>query len=346
MTTFQPIPSEISTCTQWHHSQGCILLKQGAASIVAALAAIALITGTLLVLAQQGYQLGGINVIARMVESRWLYLGMGGAAILLTLDIAFILTQIHSYQNQTFSEEEVKKMKVEQFIQKNHIAEKLELSTYAAFTLPAVKTPAKAARPPVYALLHRTEEDDLVENYFRNPEEAAYAVQQLKQQNIRDGLEAFNNSQLYPAAYVESQLENHSRKVEPLFVRLQNCSCRIKEVCLKTGEPVWVVASKVSNQENLIYYRLQPTLEMIDPHLFILSTLEEKIARIVELVAAHCREDEVWPCEMSDGRITFYPVLFRSPEGRIDAYFFTTLEGQATYCRDKVNAREKQGVFR
>ncbi len=110
MTLFQSLPTEISTYNQWCRSEGCTKVKEGGVTIVAALSAIALIVGTLLILAQQGYPLGGINTIAKMVESKWVYLGMGSAAILLTLDIALIIAQIRSYQNQTFPDKEVQQL--------------------------------------------------------------------------------------------------------------------------------------------------------------------------------------------------------------------------------------------
>ena len=95
-------------CCLWiKHSEGCAQVKHAGAAIVAALGAIALVAGVLLILAQQGYQLAGINTISQMVETKWVYLGVGIAGALLVIDTTFIIAQVKSYLNQTIPQDEL-----------------------------------------------------------------------------------------------------------------------------------------------------------------------------------------------------------------------------------------------
>jgi hypothetical protein len=72
-------------------------IKVGVVGIVAAIAAIAVVGSILLVLAQQGFHLGGINSIAGMVEAKWLYVGMGIATAALIASVIVIVVLIRKF---------------------------------------------------------------------------------------------------------------------------------------------------------------------------------------------------------------------------------------------------------
>ena len=108
-------------CCFWvKHSEGCAQVKQGGAAIVAALAAIVLVGGALLILAQQGFDLAGINSIANMVEAKWIYLGMGITGAVVLIDVTFILAQVHSYLNKTVSKEELTNQGLFKWLTEDH----------------------------------------------------------------------------------------------------------------------------------------------------------------------------------------------------------------------------------
>lgn len=86
-------------CFVWtKQSEMCTKAKLSSALIVAAIAAIALAAGVL-ILVQKGFNLGGINSIAQTVEVKWVCLGMGVAGAVLLIDIPPIIALTKSYRN-------------------------------------------------------------------------------------------------------------------------------------------------------------------------------------------------------------------------------------------------------
>lgn len=73
--------------------EGCTRVKLGSTIIFAALAAIATVCGVLLILAQHGVTLGGINSIAQRIEAKWVYLGTGLAASVFLFSTAYLVHQ-------------------------------------------------------------------------------------------------------------------------------------------------------------------------------------------------------------------------------------------------------------
>src|ERR1700722_1099946 len=93
-------------CCYWiQNSDTCDNLKIAGVTIVAALAAIAIVGGSLLVLAGQGFNLHGINSIAQMVEAQWVYIGLGIAGGVALIDTILIVTMLRGYLNKNRSEE-------------------------------------------------------------------------------------------------------------------------------------------------------------------------------------------------------------------------------------------------
>lgn len=75
-----------------HNSETCMRIKEGSSITLAALAAIATITGCFLIMAQQGIPLGGLNAIFRLIEAKWVYLGTGLAASCCVISTAYLVS--------------------------------------------------------------------------------------------------------------------------------------------------------------------------------------------------------------------------------------------------------------
>ena len=104
---------EGNDCGFWlRQADPCTQSIHVATVIVAALAAIAVLGGMLLILAQQGYPMGGINSLAKSIHPTALYASLGAAGTVLTLDCAFIYLLIRGYTNQVLSKEEVDELQL------------------------------------------------------------------------------------------------------------------------------------------------------------------------------------------------------------------------------------------
>ncbi len=320
MSSFQPLPLEISSCAQWHHSQGCAHVKQGGTSIVAALAAIALIAGALLILAQQGYQLGGINALAKMVESQWIYLGMGGAAVLLTLDIALIAVQVRSNQNRSISEDELKKMKVDELMGKELLVERLKPKSYVSFALPAVRTPGQEAAPALYGVHHRTDQNEIVKRYFRDPEEAALYQQELEKAQYVEGLKEYDAD---VSRLQEGLLNDHFRWID-----------------LSPG--LILVVSQVQNVPQIRYFKNIDFLIAADSPYRTLFNQEHMDKEHPELkhIPIPLDENEYWAFEESiAGRMIYF---VQRGSGR---FYFNSAEERSELIATFVGATDARAHF-
>lgn len=91
-----PIQQENSCCVNCLQSEGCVKTKSAGLLILTALTIIGTIAVVLLVLAEQGYNLAGINSIAQMIPSQYLYLGVGVVGVALILNSVLIGAQINN----------------------------------------------------------------------------------------------------------------------------------------------------------------------------------------------------------------------------------------------------------
>ncbi len=97
----QPVSrSEQSSCLS---AENCTRHKNGGATIVVALTTIALMGSFLLLLAQNGYNLAGINAIAKLIDTKWIFLSIGIASTILLLDAAYIA--FRSFKSQKTEEQ-------------------------------------------------------------------------------------------------------------------------------------------------------------------------------------------------------------------------------------------------
>ncbi len=83
--------STSAICSQTTPSNRCEMIQRVGVSIIAALAAIALLSAILLNLAQQGGDLWSLNTIAREIDPRWLYTTMAVASTALLSVIAYTM---------------------------------------------------------------------------------------------------------------------------------------------------------------------------------------------------------------------------------------------------------------
>ena len=198
-------------CFLTKHSEGCAQVKHGGAAIVAALAAIALVAGVLLILAQNGYNLAGINSIAQMVEAKWVYLGMGIAGALLVIDTTLIIAQVKSYLNQTIPQDELEKRGHFNFFSRDLIGERLAPKSYALL-------PAKAndSFSTAYAIAMKNEDGEVSTIAYHTQEEADVHLARLQEEGYVDGVELENRSHEYQPTYMEAKMGPQ------LFQRIQS----------------------------------------------------------------------------------------------------------------------------
>ena len=199
-----PIRGQDQNCCFWtKHSEGCAQVRHGGAAIVAALAAIALVAGGLLILAQNGYNLAGINSIAQMVEAKWIYLGMGIAGALLVIDTTLIIAQVKSYLNQTIPQDELEKRGLFDYLSHNHIGERLAPKSYAH--LPAKADDPFSAAYADHAIAIKNEDGEVSTIAYRTFAEAEAHLNRLQQEEgYVDGL-ALEKTEYQPT-YVEAEM--------------------------------------------------------------------------------------------------------------------------------------------
>lgn len=121
--------------------------------IVAALATITVLGGVLLILAQQGYSLGGINSLSKLIQPSVVYATVAFGGVVLVFDIAFICTLVRAYKDQVYSKEELDAMKVLTNIQEV-VTLNLAPMHYTLYISPEVKgDKIDESHPGVYAVM-------------------------------------------------------------------------------------------------------------------------------------------------------------------------------------------------
>ena len=105
MASTKTIHSE-ERCFWIQKSNACTKAKIGTAIGIAALAAIAVVAGLFLVLAQHGVHIGGLNSMAQMMDARWLYVGMGMTSAALITDVACLIVFLRSARKKIHSKDE------------------------------------------------------------------------------------------------------------------------------------------------------------------------------------------------------------------------------------------------
>ncbi len=182
-------------CCFWvKHSESCAQVKHAGAAIVAALAAIALAGGVLLILAQQGFDLAGINSIAQMVEAKWIYLGMGIVGAVTLIDVTFIIAQVHSYLNKTVPDDELKQGGFSDWLSNKHIVAQLAPRSFVTETTKLTQ----------YVIVSKDEDGNASYIAFRTQEESDYHQIRLQQKGYENLQDLQAKSQEYRAEYLEA----------------------------------------------------------------------------------------------------------------------------------------------
>ena len=218
--------TEESQCCFWlKHSQTCHNIKTAALSITAALAAIALVTAVLCVLANQGVNLGGINAFAQMIETPWIYTALSLAGAVLIVDSALIIALVRSHTNKFFSEKELQKYKLTGYVKDDqHIAEKMDPNTFWTLnSLGKQATQNAEATPPAYVLLTKDGKGHVSAVAYKKDEDRSAHIKNLGA-TYHDAKQAFAKSPVYPPGYVVTVMGH-----EPLMHVLRQLSKNLPE---------------------------------------------------------------------------------------------------------------------
>lgn len=143
---------EGNDCGFWlRQADPCTQSIHVASVIVAALSAITVLGGVLLILAQQAYPLGGINALAKSIHPIAIYTTIAVAGTVLALDSGFIYALIRGYTNQVLSKEEVEQL---QLLHNLKITETdLQPLHYSVFISPeTAATETVKAKPGAYTI--------------------------------------------------------------------------------------------------------------------------------------------------------------------------------------------------
>ncbi len=143
---------EGNNCWFWiRQADPCTQSIHVATVIVAALSAIAVLGGVLMIMAQQGHHLGGINSLAKNVHPLAIYATVAVAATVLALDSAFIYALIRGYTNQVFSQEEMDELQLLPNLKATEAdLQPLHYSVYISHETPETET--DRPRPAAYII--------------------------------------------------------------------------------------------------------------------------------------------------------------------------------------------------
>ena len=236
-------------CCFWvKHSESCAQVKEAGAAIVAALAAIVLAAGVLLILAQQGYDLAGINSIANMVQAKWIYLGMGITGAIALIDVTLIIAQVHSYLNKTVSKEVLQKGELWDWLNEKNTVLQLGSMSFTAI---------EAGNLNQYVIVSKDDEGRPSYIAYHTQEDCDYHQMRLLQKGYAD----FREKQEYPPenirdliglAQFQEWARGFSEDLEKGYYRSTDTPQKF------SGIDVWPLAA---NQEGKIHLRFFATPE-------------------------------------------------------------------------------------
>jgi hypothetical protein len=179
------------------YPEGCAKIRQTCGVIVIAIATIAILAGVLLVLAQAGYPLEGINSLAHLIAPHHLYLGLALGGILLTLGVVYTVAEARHYAQRTFSSGELDKLNFPFYLSSLDIESSLDNQTFAKVNRnfdPQNQTPS------IHAVVVKNDSGETTSYIaFRTPEGAGVYCATLEQQNYRDKSERIAQTRLKPA---------------------------------------------------------------------------------------------------------------------------------------------------
>ena len=147
MTTVKPTTQNDNTCCLWlKNADVKTKAKAGIVITLTALAAIALVTAALIIIAQQGVNLGGFNAVAQMIDAAGVYAWLAVAGVILIVDVV-ILIALSRRDSKIYSAQEMQKYNVTD----GYLNEKMDAQSY--WTVDKPGTPAAngtEATPPLF----------------------------------------------------------------------------------------------------------------------------------------------------------------------------------------------------
>ena len=248
---------EEGTCCFWiQRSEACANIKIAVVSIVAAVALTAIAAGILLVLAQHGYPLAGINAIAQLIEAKWLYLGLAVAGAVAILDAVIIIAMVRSSLNRTYTQRELKRYKIDEKVRTTGDLSKMPRNSYWKYDVEAkTATEHKEGRPQMYVLVVKEGDGKHTPiTGFKTEEDRALYIQQLGD-GYCDGAEATKSNPEYEEGYIAEKFQARYtsdimalRYFEPnQFLRDGHFKYQVIDIP-GTSEKVYVLAAKESSK--------------------------------------------------------------------------------------------------
>jgi hypothetical protein len=227
------------------------------AGIVAALAAIALMGTIFLVLAQQGYNLGGLNSIVQHVAAQGLYVGIAFAGAIFTaslITIAFTSKcEKISGQSVTF-EEKCKKAGLDiAEINNNYIVQKMPKSSYWNID--------PRGTPPVYALLIKDENSNVDLKTFTTEKARQASITKLGYCN---GAEAYQNSPEYPEELMRASLPKF-QEINQQAARLPKGTFNVCTERTNTNNVVYIFATNPGTPEVRYFKEIEKRNDFLQP---------------------------------------------------------------------------------
>jgi len=240
--------AENCRCFWKDKSEACSNIKIGTLSIATALTSIALLAGLFLVLAQQGLHLGGLNAISQMIEANWLYIGLGTAAVILTIDIVFIVLLVRSFLNKTYSEKELEKFGLNETIKREGISEKMSHMTYWKIT---------DVKADLYAVITKDQKGKASVKGFKTEDMRKDFLQTLvTKYQYRNGHEIFEKADKYPTLYALAILgDRFAKDVEPMRKNLPAGFHRIKKIQINSQETMLTLAISKGGQTHIHFIK-------------------------------------------------------------------------------------------
>lgn len=197
-------------CFTIKHSDTCQHLKEGTLLIATAVATITIIGGVLGVLALNGVNLGALNSIA-MAGEKYIYLGLAAGTGLLLIDTALIASLTRSYYNKQYTQKEIDRMGLQEWLEREDVLAKLEPGHYwplpekAEQAVPATDT--NPGRPAVWGYIVSDFEGNIGVYAFKTEEDAFAQINKLGYAN---GEAAFVHSSEYTRGYLATQIDEET----------------------------------------------------------------------------------------------------------------------------------------
>lgn len=319
-------------CCFWvKHSESCAQVKHATAALVVALTAITLVAGVLLILAQQGYNLAGINSIAQMVDPKWIYLGMGVAGIVLAITTTFIGAQVHAYLNKTFSEDELTKRGYIASLATNHIVERLGPNSYME-----VSEFGQGDLPSIFGVISKDQHGRPTLNPYLALEDADVRIARLAAQGYADGRAQEAQRPEYLMDHVAALIgEDPYEYCQEFFDDLEMGSYRLEVPVMLGGvyEAFLLATHDLNGAQELRFFKTEEArsnaLRNEYAHLYSKAELEELI--INSYPGPSLKDDEFWPFTVNFAGRDHHVITHNEGEG-ITFPYFPTPEASRAYA--------------